>query len=104
MTGRVKVIKRRTVSTGQLRRRPEGAARAENPEPPLRPEVEQRMASEPIPAAPASIHLPPAPEESSSATVEVVSSSPETTELRVCCACGCETVIALNHPAEGGAA
>ena len=114
MTGRVKVIKRRAVSTGQLRRRPAG-------EPDLGPEPAAAMAApehalaEPAGAAAhpggtlESPRLEPQhPERGGSARVEVVSVGPESSELRVHCTCGSETVIALNHPAEdsglGGAA
>jgi len=100
MTGRVKVIKRRAVTTGKLRRQsaPEQLSSVALAEESAAAELSQAIA-----ATPASIELPP-PDANPSATVEVVSLGPEASELRVRCACGCETVIALTHPAEGGAA
>ncbi len=115
MTGRVKVIKRRAVSTGQLRRRPEGnpglsVEQAEGgftPEPAVSRAVgpatgHQLQPSEPQGQEPPD-QEPPDQDRGCPATVEVVSVGPESSELRVRCACGSETVIALNHPAEGGA-
>ena len=104
MSGRVKVIKRRAVTTGQLRRGPAGEA-GSSPELAAATTPEQTLAQAAEAAlsgrTPESARLEPQPPETEgSARVEVVSVGPESSELRVHCSCGSETVIALNHPAE----
>lgn len=97
MTGRVKVIKRRSVSTGQMVRERTPASPPE-----VSPSVAAVAVAESAPApAPSPQEEPPGSPPEAASRVEVTRVGPESMELRVRCACGCETLIELNHPAEG---